>query len=124
VLETELLDFIQSSFKSIWSLEVLIFLKQAPEESWSVDELVRELRGSVPIVTQSLGMLEVAGLLATDIDGKVRYAPAAADISRLADASERAYRDRPGEVRRVILTAPNDKLHTFADAFRFKKDQG
>ena len=123
MIETELLDFIQGSFKSIWSLEVLIFLKQHPERWWAVDELVRELRGSDHVVTQSLAMLEAAGLVATDNDGKARYSPAAPDLNRLADASERAYRERPSAVRRMILTAPNDKLQTFADAFRFKKDQ-
>jgi hypothetical protein len=122
VIETELLDFIQSSFKSIWSLEVLIFLKQHPERWWAADELVRELRGSDHVVAQSLAMLEAAGLIATDNDGNARYSPAASDLNRLADASERAYRERPSEVRRTILTAPNDKLQTFADAFRFKKD--
>jgi hypothetical protein len=52
----------------------------------------------------------------------VRYAPASSDLDRLAAAAERAYREKPGEVRRAILAAPNDKLQNLADAFRIRKD--
>ena len=121
-MESDLLDFIQSSFKSVWSLEVLIFLQNHPDRPWTPDELVRELRGSGPVVDQSLTALQAAGLIVGDIDGAVRFLPASPDLIRLAKAVERAYSDKPGAVRRAILSAPNDKLQTFADAFKLKKD--
>jgi hypothetical protein len=34
----------------------------------------------------------------------------------------RLYAERPLAVIREIMSAPNDKLHSFVDAFRLKKD--
>jgi hypothetical protein len=121
-MDRDLLEFVQSSFRSIWSLELLIHLRGHAQRPWSQDELVRELRGSLPVVEQGTAMLQAAGLVATDPDGRVRYAPASSDLDRLAAAAERAYREKPGEVRRAILAAPNDKLQNLADAFRIRKD--
>jgi len=121
-MDRDLLEFVQSSFRSIWSLELLIHLRGRPERAWSPDELVREMRGSLPVVEPGTATLQAAGLAATDPDGGVRYAPAAPDLDRLAAAAERAYREKPSEVRRAILAAPDDKLRSLADAFRIRKD--
>lgn len=121
-LDKDILDFIQGSFKSVWSLELMVFMQQHRAQPWSVDELVRELRGSVPVVTESLATLQASGLIAPDRGGTFRYLPASPELDRLASALERAYRERPNAVRRAILSSPNEKLQTFADAFRLKKD--
>jgi hypothetical protein len=121
-MNRDLLEFVQSSFRSIWSLELLIYLRGHPERAWSQEELVRELRGSLPVVEQGTAMLQAAGLVAAHADGGVRYAPASPDLDRLAADAERAYREKPSEVRRAILAAPSDKLQSLADAFRIRKD--
>lgn len=121
-MENELDEFIQSSFKSVWSLELLLFLKRHTGRSWSTDELVRELRGSDPVVAQSLAALQAAGLVVEDAEGSAQFAPASPELAELADQVERTYREKPNTVRRLILAAPNEKLHTLADAFRLRKD--
>jgi len=123
IMENELQDFIQDAFKSVWALELLLFLKRASDRTWNSDELVRELRGSGPIVEQSLAALEAAGLVVRDTERRARFAPASAALRDLCDAVERAYRETPNAVRRAILAAPNEKLHTLADAFRLRKDR-
>ena len=123
MIKRELLSFIQSSFKSVWSIEVLIFLREHRTRGFTPDELIRELRGSAPVVEQSVAMLQQAGLVALDDDNMVRYAPAAPEIDALSEAAVRTYADSPGRVRRAILSAPNDKLHSLADAFLLKKDR-
>jgi hypothetical protein len=35
---------------------------------------------------------------------------------------ERVYAERPSAVVKAILSAPNDKIQSFADAFRLRKD--
>lgn len=122
MIKSELLSFIQSSFKSVWSIEVLLFLREHRTRSFTADELIRELRGSAPVVGQSVTMLQQAGLIAVDGHETVRYAPAAPEIDKLSEAAVQAYKDSPGQVRRAILSAPNDKLHSLADAFLLKKD--
>jgi hypothetical protein len=118
----DILEFIQSSFKSIWSLELLLFLQRSADRAWSIPELVRELRGSEHVVRQSLTSLLAAGLVSAEANEVFRYLPASSDLDRLVSETARAYRERPGTVRQAILSAPNEKLRTFADAFRLKKD--
>ena len=122
MIDRELLDYVQSTFRSIWSLELLLFLRSHPDRTFSIEDLVRELRGSRPVVTQSMAALQAGGLVVVEAQDLVRFAPASPELVRLAEAVERAYRERPGELRRAILAAPNEKLQTFADAFRFKRD--
>jgi hypothetical protein len=100
---------------------LLLFLREQQTRSFSEAELVRELRGSSPVVAQSLAILQRAGLIAIDDCGRARYAPASAAIDASSNAVAQAYIDRPGEVRRVILSTPNDRLHSLADAFLVKK---
>lgn len=121
MIKGDLLDFIQSSFQSVWSLELLVFLREHQARTFSEAELVRELRGSSPVVAQSLAVLQRAGLIAIDDAGNARYAPASTSIEASSNAVAQAYIDRPSEVRRVILSTPNDKLHSLADAFLVKK---
>lgn len=122
LIESELREFVQSSFKSIWALELLLFLKRSQDRSWTPDELVREMRGSAPVVEQSIEGLEAAGLVATDSDRRVQFTPASSDLRELCDAVQATYEERPDAVRRLILLAPNDKLHTLAEAFRLRKE--
>ena len=122
MIRGELLSFIQSSFKSVWSIEVLIFLDERRLEAFTAEQLILELRGSAPVVAQSVAMLQQSGLVAVDNASMVRYAPASPELAELGAAAVKAYKESPGQVRRAILSAPNDKLHSLADAFLFKKD--
>ena len=121
-MDEKILEFIQGSFKSIWSLELMVFMIHHRDRAWGSDELVRELRGSGPVVAQSLAVLQAAGLVISEADDKFRYAPASPALDQLAVAVERIHRDRPISVHRAILSAPNEKLYTLAEAFRIKKD--
>ncbi|HYF55552.1 MAG TPA: hypothetical protein VEA41_14950 [Salinarimonas sp.] len=121
-METELQDFIQSTFRSVWALELLLFLKRHGESAWTTADLVREMRGSEPVVTQSVATLQAAGLVVQDAEGRFLFAPASPGLRDLADAAEKAYTEKPTAVRRLVLTGPSDKLQTLADAFRLRKD--
>lgn len=120
----ELAGFIKATFRSIWSLELLLLLKTQPDRRWSRAEIVSSLRGSESVVTQSVGSLVAAGLVAVEEDGETRYCylPASADIGRLAEATQKLYAKRPDAVRRLIVMSANEGLTAFADAFRLRKD--
>ncbi|HEX9933120.1 MAG TPA: hypothetical protein VGB08_09790 [Allosphingosinicella sp.] len=113
--------FIRSSFRSVWSLEVLLLLKRAPR-SWTSDELVASLRASELLVSQSLAALSDAGLVVTDAAGAAEYRPSNEAAGALVDAAERLYGQSPDAVRRLILGSPSSGLAAFADAFRLRKD--
>lgn len=114
--------FIRSTFRSIWSIELLCFLRKQPGRDWSPAELVAALRASDLIVSQSLAGLTAAGLVVTSANGSVRYQPASADLDALAGAAEAEYARSPDAVRRMIIAASSGGIAAFADAFRLRKD--
>jgi predicted transcriptional regulator len=118
----QLLTFIKDNFRSVWALELLILLAGDSERAISHDELVARLRASDSVVGQSLSSLVAAGIVSTEEDGGARFAPASADIERLAKAAVALYAQKPDAVRRLIVLGQNGSLAAFADAFRLRKD--
>jgi hypothetical protein len=122
LIDPDLLAFIRASVPSVWALELLLLIKQDSGRAWQVEPLVQEMRASTPAVAHGLTAFEAAGLVQHDGAGNYRYAPAGSALARLADQLEAAYRERPGAIVKAILSSPNEKLQSFADAFRFKGD--
>lgn len=116
----EINRFISSSFRSVWSLEVLLFLKRE-ERDWTSEELVEALRASDGVIAQALDSLAAAGLVSV-VSGNIRYLPVSDQVGRLVDETERLYAQRPNAVRRMIVNAANSGLAAFADAFRLRRD--
>lgn len=113
--------FIRSSFRSVWSLEMLLLLKRE-QRPWTDGEIVAALRASDLIVSQSVSALGDVGLVVTDAAGRTEYRPINEDSARLVEEAERLYAQSPDAVRRLILNASSGGLAAFADAFRLRKD--
>lgn len=120
--QEEVVAFIRATFRSVWDLELLCFLRRTPVANHQSSELVTELRASELVVANSIAALLAAGLVVEEPDSSVRYAPAAADLNRLCEEAEALYRRSPDAVRRMIVTAANPGIAAFADAFRLRKD--
>jgi hypothetical protein len=120
--DEDLASFIRSSFSSVWALELMLHLKRSGEQDWSSAELVEALRASDLVVAGGLRSLVAAGLAIEHEDGRVRFAPASADLRRLADETESLYARKPDGVRRLIIASATDGLTAFADAFRLRRD--
>ena len=118
----EVANFIRTTFRSVWALELLCFVRQNRDRTLSHAEVVAELRGSDLVVTQSVAGLAAAGLIVTEADGSARYAPASADLDALVEQAEALYASSPDAVRRTIVAAATPGLTAFADAFRLRKD--
>lgn len=121
-IENEPLEFVRTSIRSVWTLELLLCLSRSPSRGWTPPELVRELRASDPIVGDGLAGLQVAGLVRPSPDGLFFYAPASSQLDRLVQELARLYRDKPTLVTRAIFGSPDGRLQSFADAFRLKKE--
>jgi hypothetical protein len=116
--EEELVSFIGAAFRSVWALELLCHLRRTPGEPRSPEQLVESLRASDQVVQTSLAELTAAGLASMDRKGQATYAPASADLDRLAGEAEAYYAKSPDAVRRVIIRGANPGLTAFSDAFR------
>lgn len=117
----DLLAFIQASFRSVWSLELLLVLFRTRPQGWSRAELVDELRSSEAVVSQSVDALVAAGLVLVDSHGRVTYRSTGPAEDALVGELEDLYRRKPTAVRRAIVQTSSDKLQTFADAFKVRK---
>jgi hypothetical protein len=115
----ECLRFITSSFQSVWSLELLLQLKNTRSAASSTEKLVAVLRASDAIVSKAVTGLLAAGLIVEEGRGLVRYAPASAELGSLVGETERLYRARPDAVRRLIIRGAAGDLAAFTDAFKF-----
>ncbi|MBC7768971.1 MAG: hypothetical protein H7124_09300 [Phycisphaerales bacterium] len=122
-MDADLLSFVRSAIRSTWALELLLLLRGRREHSFSVDEAVLELRATPTLISACVKQLQDAGLVACE-EGLCRYAPASPALDKLCDQLEAAYRERPVTIINTIVASPNDRLKSFADAFRFtKKDE-
>jgi len=116
----DLFRFIGSSFRSVWSLELLLLLKGDPR-TWSRDELITALRASELVVNKAIEELLAAGLISIEGDQAV-YQPASADVRKAVDEVQKLYAARPDAVRRAIVSSASSGATAFADAFRLRKD--
>ena len=113
--------FIQSSFRSVWSLELLLLLKR-DRKPWTQGAIVDALRASQLVVSQALESLVAAGLVTVGEDSRVEYAPVSSDVAKLIDETEALFAKRPDAVRRLIVAASKPGLTAFADAFKLGRD--
>jgi hypothetical protein len=120
--EEDVSNFIRTTFRSVWALELLCFLRQDRGCSLSHEEMVAGLRGSDLVVTQSVGSLTAGGLVVAEGDGSARYNPASDDLDRLSEEAAALYARSPDAVRRMIVAAASPAITAFADAFRLRKD--
>jgi hypothetical protein len=121
--DLRLLEFTKRSVRSVWALELLLLIRGQRSRTWSMRELVGELRASEAVVTGVLSGFERDGLVARDARGAVRFAPEEYCIDQLCDALAEAYRERPLAVINVI-TRPDDQIESLAEAFRFRDEPG
>lgn len=114
--------FLRDHFKSVWALELLLFLKDRADTAWSAEQLVEALRTSHTIVANSLASLFAGGLVMYDEPDLVRYAPASPDLSNLVDITQALYAKKPDAVRRTIVGGTATGLSAFANSFRLRND--
>jgi hypothetical protein len=114
--------FLRGALRSVWELELLLLLHRLRTRLWTAEELVRELRASVPIVGDALDALQKAGLVARNANEQYQYWPIAPELDQRVDEVAVAYANSPVAVTEAILLAPHRGMRIFADAFKLKKD--
>lgn len=118
----ELNAFIRTHFRSVWTLELLLYLKQNCSAPCRVEALVKALRASNSIVTKGIDSLTVAGLVVTESDGGIRYSPSSKELEQAMDNIQTVYAARPDAIRRLIVKSSDSGLSAFADSFRLRRD--
>jgi hypothetical protein len=120
VLDPQLISFVRRSLGSIWALEVLLFIRRRAPVPVSVEEIDRELRATPYLVRRIVDQLAAEHLVEREAGGLVRFEAGTPELERLCILLETASRERPIGLRDAIVGSPDNKLQSFADAFRFR----
>jgi hypothetical protein len=123
LIPESVLRLIRSSIKSAWTLELLLLMRRHAPRSWTVDGLTAELRGSPSLVAAILLGLIKDDLVREEPDRSYRYAPKTAELDDAVRELDAINAERPLAVIKEIISAPNDKLTSFVEAFKLRKDK-
>jgi hypothetical protein len=117
-----LVDFLRRSLDSVEGLEMLFLLHGTREREWAAEEINAELRSSALAVQDRLDNLERRGLVRRQENGSYRFDERSPDAPLVAELALEFAR-RPFTIMNLILQNPTDRIRTFADAFRLKKEK-
>lgn len=118
--DKDILDFVSASLKKISDLELLLFLRAAPGRSWTLPELVRELRSSALTVDGALAQLSASRLVMETEPGVFTLASATPEREAILAALDTLYRERPFTLISFMVEQASAPLKSFSDAFKFK----
>ena len=112
---------------SVVQLELLLLLQGDALRAWTAAEVAQQLRIDPSWAGGQLSELASRGLAApagpADAPESFRYAPAPPSLDATVAQLVKDYAERRVTVITLIFSKPVDKLRTFADAFRFRKDK-
>ena len=120
--QSHLESFIGNSFRSVWALEVLQFLVEHTDASFSPEELNSALRVSDAVISQSVENLSAAGLAMVDGEGRISLHAVKPDDLKLVREAIDFYQKSPDKVRRLIVAQAAPGITAFADAFKLRRD--
>jgi hypothetical protein len=107
----EFCRFIQLSIPSVESAELLLALRTA----------AGPVKPDTPEAARQMEAFRARGLVQFGADGAASYQPATPELAKHADTLDAAWRQRPVTLIRVIYALRDQKIRSFADAFRIRK---
>jgi hypothetical protein len=119
--------FLDENVPSIDQLEVLRLLWEDPAAEWTEAALAAELQAPPADLTGHVAALAARGLLHAEPRGAgvaCRYGPRDPDRDALLRKVLGLYRERPVSMIKLVYARARDPLRNFADAFRFRKEEG
>jgi hypothetical protein len=119
----ELKQFIAQHVESLAQLEALLILRQNAQKPWKSAELCQRLYISPDMCEGILVDLIRRGFAERTAEGGVQYRPPSDDADRLLNDLAAIYQERRVAVITEIYSKPVNKVQTFADAFRLRKEE-
>jgi hypothetical protein len=118
-------QFITEHIDSVMQLEILLLLAGQPGKVWTAAELAQLLRIDAAWVDGQLRSMGGRGVIgvAEGSPPEFRYEARSAELAATVTELARAYADRRVTVIGLIFSKPIDKIRSFADAFRLRKDK-
>jgi predicted ArsR family transcriptional regulator len=120
----ELRAFIRDHITDVDAVELLLLLARDRDRTYDIAALVADLRPSAiteMAVRKHLAVFEERGLVTSSKEGRCRYSPVRPELDAVVRALSRVYNERPVTLVRMIYALKDEKIRSFADAFRLKK---
>lgn len=119
----ELRSFIQDAIPSLDAAELLLMLARGATRAYTPREAVNALRPTALTEADArryLAHFQTRGIVAADAAGGYRYA-GDGDLDRRVQELTRVFNERPVTLVRLIYAGGDEKIRSFAEAFRIKK---
>lgn len=115
--------FIHQHVASVEQLEVLLLARRSPGQSWSAEDMARELYSHPTSIAGRFQALLGAGLLRETGPGYFQYAPRTKELDATVSRLEDMYRERRVAVIAAIASKAVENMRAFSDAFRIRKKE-
>lgn len=120
----DLRSFIQEYISSVDAAELLIVLARDPARRYRLNELIEALRPSVlseAAARRHLAHFGAHGFVVSEAADVFQYSAATPALDAAVRALSKVYNERPVTLVRMIYAPKDEKIRSFADAFRLKK---
>lgn len=108
---------------SVEQLEALLLMHRRADRDWTATEVSEELRTNAQSIDMRLDGLRDSGLIGPGVaPGTTRYRPRTRELLEAVDALAEEYSVRRVSVITFIIAKPSDRIRSFADAFRLRRD--
>lgn len=122
-LPLDIQEMLSKYIDSVGLLEALILIFDFPEREWTPEELSRELRSNNVSAAKQLARLAQSGfVLPTETKNAFIYSQQNPNLHQEVERLRTYYKEMSVAVIAYIYSQPQDKLKSFADAFKLRKD--
>ena len=125
-LSPEVRRFINKHLHGFSQLELLLHLRDNPNQAVTPETAARELRLADEQAAGLLHDLHARGLLTTDdSEGQTRYRyePSTRELARQVEALAKLYPTYRHRIVQLIFSKPPESVTNFSQAFRLRKDE-
>ena len=119
-------NFLTENFNSVAQLEIILLMEGEPQRCWSKEDISRALYVPVEVCVQQLIEFQSRGLvvvIGTGSESCYQFQPASPELSASMARLKEIYSQRRVSVITAIYSGPTDKVRTFANAFKLRKDK-
>lgn len=120
----EVRRFILTSIPSVPYLEALLLLRSQRARSWDAFGVAGRLYIAENQALELLHGMQQSGIAARTPDGGFVFSPRSPELAGVIDELATTYSHHLVDVTALIHSRVDKRAHRFADAFRWKKDEG
>lgn len=118
----EFCRFLQSTLPTVEAAELLLLLAGDATAAWRPKQAAERLPAmSEAGAAKILQSLHASGLALAGVDQSYQYRPSSEALRAHVDTLAKAYEERPVTLIRIIYALRDNKIRSFAEAFKIRK---